>query len=118
MPTDRGGQDAEVPGTLSLLLIALLPLAGSPQTGEPSGCDSDGAHVSASVVAMRLDITRTTSASHLVESVHRSAGEDHSRSTGLRSSGASSLYTSRLPGQGTTLASRLAFTILHSVTIK
>lgn len=82
--TDRGG---EIPGTLSLLLIALLPLAGSPQTGEPSGRDSDGADVSASAVA---------TSSHLVETVHRSAGEDHSRaSTPLG-----------------TLASRPAFTIV------
>lgn len=75
-PTNRGGQDAEIPGTFSLLLVALLPLAGSPQTGEPSGRNSDGAHVSTSAV---LDLAAR---SHLVESVHRSAGEDHSSSLG------------------------------------
>lgn len=51
-PTNRGGQDAEIPGALSLLLIQalLVPLAGSPQTGEPPGGDSDRTRVSASAV--------------------------------------------------------------------
>ena len=66
-----------------MFLVALLPLAGSPQTGEPSGSDSDGAHVSASTGGtVLLNTTRTTAASYLVETVYRSAGEDHSRSPG------------------------------------
>lgn len=66
-----------------MLLAVLLPLAGSPQTGEPSGSDSDGAYVSASTGGtVLLNIIRTTAASHLVEAVYRSAGEDHSRSPG------------------------------------
>lgn len=108
--TDRGGQDGEIPGALSLLLVALLPLAGSPQTGEPSGSDSDGAHVSTSTVLLKQWSTRTTAASHLVESVYRSAGEDHSRYT--RSRVATSLGSLRLPGQKTIFAPRSAFTIV------
>lgn len=78
--TNRGGQDAEIPGALSLLLIQalLVSLAGSPQTGEPSGSDSDRTRVSASTVHCWTDTTWCgTGAAHLVESVHRSAGEDH-----------------------------------------
>jgi len=48
--TNRDGQGAEVPGTLRLLLVILLVLpAGSPQTGEPTGRNSDSVHFPASV---------------------------------------------------------------------
>lgn len=74
--TNRGGQGAKIPDALRLLLVILLVFpAGSTQTGEPAGRDSDRAHVP---VAVRLAVRRA-GASHLVESVDRSAGEDHSR---------------------------------------